>query len=54
VDKTEKRFLNSGGIIGYASDFYKLISTAERIKDEDDDQLFYTKLFLNQDLRVSD
>lgn len=50
VEENEKRFLNSGGIIGYASDFYKII-TSSQIKDDEDDQLFYTKLFLNKEFR---
>ena len=51
VELNEKRFLNSGGFIGYASSVYEIISTSE-IKDDDDDQLFYTKIFLNKPTRV--
>ncbi|XP_028049149.1 procollagen-lysine,2-oxoglutarate 5-dioxygenase isoform X2 [Monomorium pharaonis] len=46
-----KRYLNSGGFVGYASDVYKILDTAP-IKDEDDDQLFYTTVYLNDELRV--
>lgn len=46
-----KRYLNSGGFIGYASDVYKILDTA-LIKDEDDDQLFYTTVYLHEDLRL--
>lgn len=45
-----KRFLNSGGFIGYASDIYA-ISTYLPIKNRDDDQLFYTNAYLNKKLR---
>ena len=41
------RFLNSGGFIGYAKDVYELV-TAEDLKDTDDDQRYYTKLFLEE------
>lgn len=51
VSANEKRFLNSGGIIGYASSFYELISNAH-LRDHDDDQLFYTKAFLDSNLQV--
>ncbi|XP_018363864.1 PREDICTED: procollagen-lysine,2-oxoglutarate 5-dioxygenase 1 isoform X1 [Trachymyrmex cornetzi] len=46
-----KRYLNSGGFIGYASDVYKILETAI-IKDEDDDQLFYTTVYLQDELRL--
>lgn len=46
-----KRYLNSGGFIGYASDVYKILDTAT-IKDEDDDQLFYTTVYLQDELRM--
>lgn len=46
-----KRYLNSGGFIGYASDVYEILDTA-LIKDEDDDQLFYTTAYLNNEIRV--
>ncbi|KAK7792169.1 hypothetical protein R5R35_005128 [Gryllus longicercus] len=45
-----KRFLNSGGFIGYASQLYDIITSAE-IKNTDDDQLFFTKIYLNEELR---
>lgn len=46
-----KRYLNSGGFIGYATDVYKILETAV-IKDEDDDQLFYTTVYLQDELRL--
>ncbi len=51
VSDNEYRFLNSGGFIGYAPDIYTIISNA-KILDNDDDQLFYTKIFFNKELRV--
>ncbi|CAL1268445.1 unnamed protein product [Larinioides sclopetarius] len=45
-----KRFLNSGGFMGYASYIYEIV-TSSPLKDEDDDQLFYTKIYLDEDLR---
>jgi len=45
-----KRFLNSGGYIGYASDLYSLL-THSSIGDADDDQRFFTQIYLNEDLR---
>lgn len=53
VPDNEKRYLNSGGFIGYASDIYEII-TSEPIANEDDDQLFYTKIFLNKPTKVID
>ncbi|CAB3978182.1 procollagen-lysine,2-oxoglutarate 5-dioxygenase 3-like [Paramuricea clavata] len=49
--KEGKRFLCSGGIIGYAQEVYKLM-THHKITDTADDQLYYTKLYLDQKLRT--
>lgn len=46
-----KRYLNSGGFIGYASDVYEILDKAD-IRDEDDDQLFYTTVYLQDELRT--
>lgn len=46
-----KRYLNSGGFIGYASDIYEILNKAS-IKDEDDDQLFFTTVYLQEELRI--
>lgn len=44
--------LNSfAGFIGYATDIYKLIGGSS-LRSDDDDQLFYTKSFLDKTLRV--
>jgi len=40
----EYKFLNSGGFIGYANKILEIIDT--EISIEDDDQLFYTNIFL--------
>lgn len=37
---------------GYVSDLYKLLSYAP-IQDTDDDQLFYTKAYLNEEIRAN-
>lgn len=39
--------------MGYISEIIKMLNhKASELKDNDDDQLFYTKIFLNEDLRV--
>ncbi|XP_062554119.1 procollagen-lysine,2-oxoglutarate 5-dioxygenase [Armigeres subalbatus] len=43
------RFLNSGLFMGYASKLYRLLKTP--LKDTDDDQLYYTKAYLDEKLR---
>lgn len=43
-------YLNSGAFIGYAPEIYSILS-AEEIKDDDDDQRYYTKIFLDIDKR---
>ncbi|KAG1656869.1 Procollagen-lysine,2-oxoglutarate 5-dioxygenase 3 [Nymphon striatum] len=42
--------LNISGFMGYAPEIVKMISNGE-IEDQDDDQLFYTRIYLNQELR---
>ncbi|XP_012233365.2 procollagen-lysine,2-oxoglutarate 5-dioxygenase isoform X2 [Linepithema humile] len=46
-----KRYLNSGGFIGYANDVYDILDNTP-VKDEDDDQLFYTTAYLREELRT--
>nr|XP_020457902.1 procollagen-lysine,2-oxoglutarate 5-dioxygenase 2 isoform X2 [Monopterus albus] len=41
-----KRYLNSGGIIGYAPYIHKIVSQWN-LHDNDDDQLFYTKIYVD-------
>lgn len=45
-----RRYLNSGGYIGYASSLLKLLKSKE-IENKDDDQLYFTKLFLDESTR---
>ncbi|XP_041925376.1 multifunctional procollagen lysine hydroxylase and glycosyltransferase LH3 [Alosa sapidissima] len=46
-----KRYLNSGGFIGYASDLYNIVKQW-KLKDNDDDQLFYTRIYLDKEQRT--
>lgn len=43
------RFLNSGMFIGYAADIYEILKNP--IKNTDDDQLFYSKAYLDTKVR---
>lgn len=45
------RYLNSGGFIGYASDLYRLV-TLLPVADLDDDQGYYSKIYLDAELRA--
>uniref|UniRef100_A0A8B9LUE8 procollagen-lysine 5-dioxygenase n=1 Tax=Astyanax mexicanus TaxID=7994 RepID=A0A8B9LUE8_ASTMX len=47
-----KRYLNSGGFIGYAPEIYEIVSQWKH-RDNDDDQLFYTLIYLDKAARVS-
>ncbi|EHB01682.1 Procollagen-lysine,2-oxoglutarate 5-dioxygenase 3 [Heterocephalus glaber] len=47
---TGKRFLNSGGFIGFAPTIHQIVHQW-KYKDDDDDQLFYTRLYLDPGLR---
>uniref|UniRef100_A0AAY4E7C8 procollagen-lysine 5-dioxygenase n=1 Tax=Denticeps clupeoides TaxID=299321 RepID=A0AAY4E7C8_9TELE len=44
--RSGKRFLNSGGFIGYAPYINKIVKQWD-LHDNDDDQLFYTKVYLD-------
>jgi hypothetical protein len=46
-----KRYLNSGMFMGYAKEIYEIVSMRD-IDDNDDDQLYYTKIFLDVDMKV--
>ncbi|KAK3796261.1 hypothetical protein RRG08_041577 [Elysia crispata] len=50
VKESEKRYLNSGGFIGFASEVYDMV-TYQPIQNGEDDQLYYTQIFLNRGLR---
>ncbi|VDN25420.1 unnamed protein product, partial [Cylicostephanus goldi] len=45
-----KRYLNSGLFLGYAKQVYKMINI-EMVADDEDDQLYYTMIYLNSKLR---
>lgn len=38
------------GFIGYASDLYSIVSSRD-VRDTDDDQLYYSQIFINKELR---
>ncbi|XP_040928918.1 multifunctional procollagen lysine hydroxylase and glycosyltransferase LH3 [Betta splendens] len=46
-----KRYLNSGGFIGYAAQLSAIVNQW-KYKDNDDDQLFYTKIYLDKTQRT--
>ncbi|KAM4564296.1 multifunctional procollagen lysine hydroxylase and glycosyltransferase LH3 [Fundulus diaphanus] len=46
-----KRYLNSGGFIGFAPDISAIVQQWKS-KDSDDDQLFYTRIYLDQNQRT--
>ncbi|XP_062239522.1 multifunctional procollagen lysine hydroxylase and glycosyltransferase LH3 [Platichthys flesus] len=46
-----KRYLNSGGFIGFAPDLSAIVQQWKN-KDSDDDQLFYTKIYLDKTQRT--
>ncbi|XP_074654801.1 procollagen-lysine,2-oxoglutarate 5-dioxygenase 1-like [Tubulanus polymorphus] len=50
VRSNEKKYLNSGGFIGYASTIYQIVTNSP-IDDDEDDQLYYTRIFLDEDSR---
>uniref|UniRef100_A0A0N4Z9N2 procollagen-lysine 5-dioxygenase n=1 Tax=Parastrongyloides trichosuri TaxID=131310 RepID=A0A0N4Z9N2_PARTI len=51
VVKFGKRYLNSGLYMGYANEIYEILNYGKDIKYDDDDQLFFTKIYLNEELR---
>ncbi|KAM4714261.1 multifunctional procollagen lysine hydroxylase and glycosyltransferase LH3 [Anableps anableps] len=46
-----KRYLNSGGFVGFASDLGAIVQQW-KFKDNDDDQLFYTRIYLDRNQRT--
>ncbi|KAF5884738.1 procollagen-lysine,2-oxoglutarate 5-dioxygenase 3-like, partial [Clarias magur] len=48
---TGKRYLNSGGFIGYAPELYAIVQQWNH-RDNDDDQLFYTRIYLDKEQRT--
>ena len=51
VESNGYKYLNSGMFIGYASNIYDILISSP-LKDDDDDQLFYTKVFLKAEMRA--
>ncbi|XP_055326484.1 procollagen-lysine,2-oxoglutarate 5-dioxygenase isoform X2 [Sitodiplosis mosellana] len=49
VSKHLPKYLNSGLFMGYASNVYEMLSIP--VKNKDDDQLYYTKAFLDASIR---
>ncbi|XP_054838690.1 procollagen-lysine,2-oxoglutarate 5-dioxygenase 2 isoform X2 [Eublepharis macularius] len=47
VVRSGKRFLNAGGFIGYAPYVNNIVQQWD-LQDNDDDQLFYTKIYIDQ------
>ncbi|GLV38762.1 procollagen lysyl hydroxylase [Carabus blaptoides fortunei] len=45
-----KRYLNSGAFIAYAPELYDIL-TYEELADDGDDQLYYTKIYLDENKR---
>lgn len=50
VPEKGKPYLNSGAFIGYAPELYQIVSHTP-LPDDGDDQLYYTKIFLDKALR---
>ncbi|KAK7471384.1 hypothetical protein BaRGS_00035990, partial [Batillaria attramentaria] len=50
VKPSEKRYLNSGGFIGYAPELYEIVRYST-LRDDGDDQGYYTSIFLDRSLR---
>ncbi|XP_076842261.1 multifunctional procollagen lysine hydroxylase and glycosyltransferase LH3-like [Brachyhypopomus gauderio] len=46
-----KRYLNSGGFIGFAPEIHAIVHQWNQ-RDHDDDQLFYTHIYLDKELRT--
>uniref|UniRef100_A0AAY5EGU7 procollagen-lysine 5-dioxygenase n=1 Tax=Electrophorus electricus TaxID=8005 RepID=A0AAY5EGU7_ELEEL len=46
-----KRYLNSGGFIGFAPEIFAVVEQWNH-RDHDDDQLFYTRIYLDQEQRT--
>ncbi|XP_061664656.1 multifunctional procollagen lysine hydroxylase and glycosyltransferase LH3 isoform X1 [Syngnathoides biaculeatus] len=46
-----KRYLNSGGFMGFAPEVNTMVQQW-KLKDDDDDQLFYTKIYLDRTQRT--
>lgn len=47
-----ERHLSSGMFLGYAPEILKILELGDSVKDEDDDELFYTNVYLDLEKRV--
>lgn len=45
------QFLNSGGFIGFAADVFSIVAYKD-VADNDDDQLYFTKIYLDEEMRT--
>ena len=52
VKRSEKRFLNSAAFIGHARELYEVTTRPSSSQDEDDDQRYYTSVFLDREQRA--
>lgn len=50
VESDGQKYLNSGMFMGYAANIYNVL-VSQPVKDTEDDQLFYTNAYLNEELR---
>lgn len=50
VEGGAQKYLNSGLFIGFAANIYNILKSMP-VKDSDDDQLFFTRAYLNEKLR---
>lgn len=50
-DNGGERYLNSGGFIGHVSQIFDLLNVKE-IRDDDDDQLYFSKLYVDKETRT--
>jgi procollagen-lysine,2-oxoglutarate 5-dioxygenase, invertebrate len=46
-----QKYLNSGMFIGYAANLYNILNW-KPVKDTEDDQLYYTNVYLDEKMRV--
>jgi hypothetical protein len=50
IEGSGQKYLNSGLIMGYAKNLYNIL-TSRKVKDTEDDQLFYTNIYLDDKMR---
>ncbi|KAH7693690.1 hypothetical protein AAVH_39272, partial [Aphelenchoides avenae] len=52
-ETSAERHLSAGIFLGYAQEILRILDLGENLKDGDDDQLFYTSIYLDLETRVS-